>query len=75
MTSVPCPGKGWKENPGHCPPRARGKRVRVILEHGREASYDVNPMSPPGWAADGKGGCHWGKRNGFAYDIAWYLIL
>ena len=61
-------------NPGHCPTEAMGKRVRVWLAHGREASYDDNPMSPPGWAADGKGGCNW-TLTGSAFDIAFYQVM
>lgn len=68
------PGNDWLPNPGHCPEAAKGKRVKVILAHGREGSYDPNPMSPPGWAADGKGGCSW-IRRGMAFDIEWYRVL
>lgn len=50
-------------NPGHLPPEAIGKRVRVKLANGRIGTSDPNPMSPPGWAADGKGGCNWALRD------------
>lgn len=71
----------WTDNPGHQPKRTRGKRVRVILENGleemREPIYDdaFNPMSPRGWAADGKGGCRWTRSNPpDPFDIAKYLL-
>jgi hypothetical protein len=68
----------WVDNPGYQPKETRGKRVRVELEHGGEPIYDdhFNPMSPPGWAADGKGGCNWTKSDPpFAFDIKRYLVL
>ena len=68
------PPPGFKPNRGALPNEARGKRVRVIMAHGREGSYDNNPMSPPGWAADGKGGCRW-TLTGSDSDIAFYLVL
>ena len=75
MTDVPCPSAGWKENnTGKVPRGARGKRVRVVLVGGGEGRYDENPMTPPGWAADGKGGCRWTLTES-EFDIAWYLIL
>lgn len=70
----------WLDNPGYQPKEARGKRVRVVLakdlEEMREPIYDdhFNPMSPPGWAADGKGGCRWTFTD-HPFDIAKYLIL
>lgn len=68
--------EGWKKNPGRCPEEAKGKRVRVILAHGDEPKYDSEwqPMSKPGWPADGKGGCVWSKR-GIDQDIEWYRVL
>lgn len=74
--TIEAPGPGWNRNPGHCPEEAKGKRVRVVLAHGREPAYDENPMSPPGWAADGKGGCDWRRRSrGYPFNIEWYLVL
>lgn len=67
-----------KANPGRCPPEAKGKRVRVVLEKDRatmrQPAYDTNPMSPPGWAADGKGACNW-SRNGDPHNIAFYEVV
>lgn len=63
-----------KSNPGYLPSEAIGKRVRVKLEHGGEGATDPNPMSPPGWAADGKGGCNW-RRSGHPFDIAEYEVI
>lgn len=63
-----------KPNPGHCPPEAIGKRVRVLLENGRIGATDDNPMSPPGWAADGKGGCDW-RTRGHPFAIARYEVI
>lgn len=57
-----------------------GKRVRVVLAKDRammtEPKYDSewNPMSKPGWAADGKGGCRWSK-TGSPFDIALYEVI
>lgn len=65
---------GFFPNPGYCPVAAEGKRVRVILAHGREGRCDDNPMSPPGWAADGKGGCNW-RITGDDFDIAFYRVI
>jgi hypothetical protein len=72
MPDVPCPGPGWKKNAGHQPKNSRGKRVRIVLNHGREGKYDNNPMSPPGWAADKAG---WKLDDKFPFAIAWYLTL
>ena len=63
-----------KRNPGYLPIEAIGKRVRVKLEHGGEGATDPNPMSPPGWAADGKGGCNW-RRSGKPFEIAEYEVI
>ena len=63
-----------KPNPGHLPKEAEGKRVRVQLAHGGIGKCDDNPMSPPGWAADGKGGCRW-SITGSRFDIAAYEVL
>lgn len=69
MTSVPCPGKGWRENKGRRPERCL--RVRVVLEHGSEPRYDENPMSAAGWAVDTT---RW-SRIGDRFDVAWFLPL
>jgi len=63
-----------KRNPGHLPSEAIGKRVRVKLEHVGKGATDPNPMSPLGWAADGKGGCNW-RRSGNPFDIAEYEVI
>lgn len=63
-----------RPNPGHLPPDAIGKRVRVRLAHGGIGRCDDNPMSPPGWAADGQGGCRW-TLAGHPYDIAEYEVV
>ena len=63
-----------RPNAGYLPLEAEGKRVRVVLANGREGATDDNPMSPPGWAADGKGGCRW-SRTGQAFDIAQYEVI
>lgn len=48
-----------KENKGKIPPEAVDKRVHVVLYGG----YATKEREPTGWAADGKGGCHWTIRN------------
>lgn len=63
-----------KPNPGYLPEEAAGKRVRVRLAHGGMGSCDDNPMSPPGWAADGRGGCRW-VIDGRPHDIAEYEVI
>ena len=63
-----------KPNPGHLPEEAIGKRVRVVMAHGRPGKADDNPMSPPGWAADGRGGCRW-TLSGSRFDIAEYEVI
>lgn len=68
------PDPSWLPNKGEVPKKARGKRVRVILAHGREGSYSVGAGIPSGWAADGKGGCRW-SLTGSPYDIAFYKVL
>jgi hypothetical protein len=67
----------WKENKGELPRGARGKRVRVKLRwSGEEPFYnsDVTSAIPPGWPADGKGGCRW-SLDGGDYDITHYVIM
>ena len=61
-------------NPGHLPQEAIGKRVRVLLRCGRPGAEDINPMSPPGWAADGRGGCRW-TLTGHPFDIAEFEVV
>lgn len=63
-----------KPNRGFCPVEAAGRRVRVRLAHGGIGACDDNPMSSPGWAADGKSGCRW-SLTGSAFDIAEYEVL
>jgi len=63
-----------KTNPGHLPSEAIGKRVRVRLAHGGIGACDGNPMSPPGWAADGRGGCRW-SIVGLPHDIAEFEVI
>lgn len=57
-----------KPNPGHLPPEAYGKNVRVRLfadPPGREAHV---------WPASGKGGCCWELRN-YPFDIREYEVV
>lgn len=63
-----------RPNPGHPPREATGKRVCVMLANGRAGACDPNPMSPPGWAADGQGGCRW-SLTGHPFDIAEYEVI
>lgn len=60
-------------NPGFCPREAIGKRVRVQLADGT-VNRDVDPSAPPGWAADGKGGCRW-SLTGRPHDIAQFEVI
>lgn len=53
-------------NPGHCPPAAIGKRVRVRLADGTVAKSD--------WAADGRSGCRW-TRTGSPFHIDSYEVI
>ncbi|QIG80078.1 hypothetical protein [Stakelama tenebrarum] len=61
-------------NPGHLPAEAIGRRVRVRLANGRIGRSDAGASSPPGWAADGRGGCRW-TRTGSDFDIAEYEVI
>lgn len=63
-----------KPNPGRLPEEARGKRIRARLAHGGIGACDDNPMSPPGWAADGKGACRW-SITGSPFDIKEYEVI
>lgn len=60
-------------NPGHLPTKAIGKRVRVLLADGT-TNRDVDPSAPPGWPADGKGGCRW-TLTGRPHDIAKFEVI
>lgn len=53
-----------KRNPGHLPPEATGRRVRVVLNNG--ATFDA--------PADGRFACIW-AITGSACDIAEYEVL
>lgn len=56
-------------NHGHCPGAARGKRVRGVLRGGNQFGFNqISPVTPPGWPADGKGGCRW-TLEGHSHDI------
>ena len=44
------------------------------LAQGGMGKCDDNPMSPPGWAADGRGGCRW-TLTGSDHDIAEYAVI
>lgn len=66
--------KTWKKNPGRCPADAKGRRVEVKLANGEVAKGDPNPMSPPGWAADGPNGLKW-ERRGFDFDVDYYRVI
>lgn len=63
-----------RRNPGHLPADAIGKRVKVRLANGQMGKADDNPMSPPGWAADGRAGCRW-SRTDSPFDIAEYEVI
>ena len=65
---------GFARNPGRCPAEAEGKRVAVALMTGEPGRCDDNPMSPPGWAADGRFGCSW-ALDGSPFNIDQYRIL
>jgi hypothetical protein len=65
---------GMRPNPGYLPVEAIGKRVRVRLAHGGLGATDANPMSPPGWAADGKGACRW-SITGQPHDIREFEVI
>ena len=61
-----------KSNDGELPPEAIGKRVRVVLACGLRPVDD--PAMPPGWAADGRGGCRW-SLTGHPSDIARFEVI
>ena len=66
----------WKPNPGHCPREAKGKRVVVRLNNGNVCGEEsVTPVTPPGWAADGKLGCDWTIDRQYSFAIAEYYVL
>lgn len=58
---------------------AAGKRVAVVLRSGKVVSEPVNKDTPPGWAADGKGGCRWThldpENPASQFDIMGYKVL
>lgn len=57
------------------PERAAGKRVVVELRDGSiQGEKPVTPVSPAGWAADGRNGCRW-TLTGSRADIMRYRIL
>lgn len=65
----------WLENPGHCPERAKGKRIAVRLANGTEPDISpVTTVTPAGWAADGKNRVRW-SITGHPFDIAQYRII
>lgn len=72
---------GFLPNTTHrCPDAARGKRVAVVLRNGHVQSEPVNKDTPPGWAADGKGGCRWTHHRdtsspSAAFDIMGFKVL
>lgn len=73
MGELTCP-PGWSRNAGRRPPNSAGKRALVILATGKEPRYDDNPMSPPGWAVDGKGAARW-TITGDPWDIVFYKLI
>lgn len=73
---------GFTENTGsgRVPLKAKGKRVAVQLRNGSIITEPVNKDTPPGWAADGKGGCRWTHHRdtespAAAFDIMGYKVL
>lgn len=60
-------------NPGFLPRVAIGKRVRVLLANGAR-NREPDPSAPPGWAADGKGGCRW-TLTGRPHDIKEFEVI
>lgn len=63
-----------KPNPGYLPADAVGKRIRTRLAHGGIGACDDGTTSPPGWAADGRGGCRW-TITGSPFDIKEYEVI
>lgn len=55
--------------------RDRAKRLR--LAHGGIGACDDSPITAPGWAADGRGGCRGCRWTtvGDRFDIAEYDVL
>lgn len=64
----------FARNPGWCPEGVNGKRVEVALMTGDLGRCDDNPMSPPGWAADGRGGACCALDGGI-FNIDQYRVL
>lgn len=73
------PGFTANTGSGRVPLKAKGKRVAVQLRNGRIITDPVNKDTPPGWAADGKGGCRWDflpdDHHARAFDIVAYKVL
>lgn len=65
------PDPVWKPNPGYQPRETVGKRVRVLMAHGAEGSYDPNPITAPGWGADKT---RW-TLTGSMFDVASYAVI
>lgn len=64
-----------KPNPGKCPPEAKDKRVIVRLANGNICGREqVTPVSPIGWAADGRQACRW-TLTGHPFDIVEYEVV
>jgi hypothetical protein len=78
LPEVPKPGPKWRQNEGYpsgkIPKGTRGKRVQVVMANGQMGKESGVSTAPPGWAADGKGGCRW-TLAGSPFDIAWFLVL
>lgn len=71
---------GFKPNVDmRVPNGAKGKRVAVVLRNGRVITEPVNKDTPPGWAADGTGGCRWTHLHpddpAAQFDIMGYKVL
>ena len=70
----------WRDNHGHRPTEAEGKRVKVRLFNGRVCGdKPISPTSPAGWPAGGegvKGACNWSISNPpHPFEIKQYWIL
>ena len=79
MHALTPPGFTENTGSGRVPLRAKGKRVAVQLRNGSVITEPVNKDTPPGWAADGKGGCRWSFLDpddpAAAFDIVAYKVL
>lgn len=66
----------FKPNPGRCPRAAKGKRVVVMLNNGSICGEEpLSPVTPAGWAADGKHGCNWEIDPDWPFAIRGYYVL